>query len=436
MHCDNALANARRQIEGRFRDLSGFLLRPVESPVPTCEGPGAPSSVVYKACRTGVTCPRRGIDNWKIIREVASNETIVRKGNLRLPNRGSMSLEFLRELTQGIAASLACVRTAGRVAWTRLANWNASIHQLSHTKYPTMAKIVGGGLRFFYGASTHPAFAVLLALLLVGFVISGSITVIVSVSVFFAWLITVLWLAHSEPVKAMNIFPRVVLVLVFAFSAAFAANWYVKWCLRNFAKNQPSPVQSLDGGQIKAIFDKEIRSLPIPSIASVEHTFPKEKVVKTPVVRITGLMIQPIEIGKPVILNVQYINDRNETVSVIGHYSQKWVETAPDDMDIEGNKKIEDNLWESVAEAARNLPKLKLDIPPKVALQNSDDQNGFVMTEDSIRKLHASSAIFIAGVFEDPTGRFNPTTYCVRLDKKSHDQQVSLCQSQRFTTPH
>jgi hypothetical protein len=35
-----------------YRDLSRFssdLLRPVESPVPKCEGPGAPSSVVYKA---------------------------------------------------------------------------------------------------------------------------------------------------------------------------------------------------------------------------------------------------------------------------------------------------------------------------------------------------------------------------------------------------
>ena len=38
-----------------YRDLGSGLLRPVESPVPKCEGPGAPSSVVYKACRTGAT---------------------------------------------------------------------------------------------------------------------------------------------------------------------------------------------------------------------------------------------------------------------------------------------------------------------------------------------------------------------------------------------
>ena len=38
-----------------YRDLGSGLLRPVESPVPKCEGPGAPSSVVYKTCRTGAT---------------------------------------------------------------------------------------------------------------------------------------------------------------------------------------------------------------------------------------------------------------------------------------------------------------------------------------------------------------------------------------------
>jgi hypothetical protein len=38
-----------------YRDLGSGLLRPVESRVPKCEGPGAPSSVVYRACRTGGT---------------------------------------------------------------------------------------------------------------------------------------------------------------------------------------------------------------------------------------------------------------------------------------------------------------------------------------------------------------------------------------------
>jgi hypothetical protein len=40
---------------GACPDLGSGLLRPVESPVPKGEGPVAPSSVIYKACRTGAT---------------------------------------------------------------------------------------------------------------------------------------------------------------------------------------------------------------------------------------------------------------------------------------------------------------------------------------------------------------------------------------------
>lgn len=137
-------------------------------------------------------------------------------------------MDSLRELSQQFRAFWTNFRTGVQALHKQIINWSSSVHQSLQTKHPTLAKIAGGFLRFFWNASTHPAFAVLLALLLVGFVISGAITIIVSVSVFFAWMITVLWLAHSEPIKAINILPRVALVLVFALCTALAANWYVK----------------------------------------------------------------------------------------------------------------------------------------------------------------------------------------------------------------
>jgi hypothetical protein len=334
-------------------------------------------------------------------------------------------MEFLRQF----GVFWGHVWTSAQAFWKRVGDWNNSIHLSFHAKCPTLAKILGGFLRIFWGTSTHPAFAVLLALLLVGFVISGSITIIVSVSVFFAWLITVLWLARSEPVKRINILPRVALVLVFASGAAFAANWYVKWCLINYARNQPAPIQNLDGGQIKSIFDQEIKNLPIPSVASAEQPAPKQKMEKTPVVRITGLMIRPIEVGKPLILDVRYINDRNETVTMFGHYAQHWIEALPDEMDFAGTSQIENDLWASVAKAMRDLPRLKVDVLPKVEVQVSDEQNAIVMTDELIQKLDSTSGIYIAGEFADPSGRFGPAVYCVRVDKKRQGQQVSLCHS-------
>jgi len=53
---------ARWAFAGVYRDLGSGLLRPVESPVPKCEGPGAPASVVYEACRTGASRQTREKD--------------------------------------------------------------------------------------------------------------------------------------------------------------------------------------------------------------------------------------------------------------------------------------------------------------------------------------------------------------------------------------
>ncbi len=138
---------------------------------------------------------------------------------------------------------------------------------------------------------------------------------------------------------------------------------------------------------------------------------------------------RPIEAGKPLILDVKYMNDRNETVTVIGHYAQRWIETLPDEMDIAGTSQIENNLWASVAKAMRELPRIKDDVLPKVEIQVSDEQNAIVMTDELIHKLDSTSGIYIAGEFEDPSGRFSPAAYCVRIDKKRQGQQVSLCHS-------
>ena len=259
--------------------------------------------------------------------------------------------------------------------------------------------------------------------------ISGAITIIVSVSLFFAWLITVLWLAHSAPIKAISILPRLILVLVFAFCTAFGANWYVHWCLRNYASNQPTPAQNLDGQQIKDIFDQEIKSLPAPSVAPSEHALTQSKTKKVPVVRIVGLTLRPIEAGKPLILDVRYVNNRDETVTIIGHYVREWVDNLPDDMDIAGTAQLENRVWDKVAGLMRDGPKLTLDVPPKVEITSSLDQNTIVMTDELINKLDDNSGIYIAGVLEDPSGRFSPTAYCVRVDKKRTAQTINLCRS-------
>ncbi|HEY2470046.1 MAG TPA: hypothetical protein VGI45_19755 [Terracidiphilus sp.] len=128
-------------------------------------------------------------------------------------------------------------------------------------------------------------------------------------------------------------------------------------------------------------------------------------------------------------MDIKFINERDETVTTIGHYCQKWIETLPDDMDIQATSSLENDMWACVAKAMHDLPKLKIDVPSKVEMQDGDDQYSFVMSEDTIRKLDGNSGVYIAGVFEDASDRLKPATYCVRIDKKRQGQQVSLCHS-------
>lgn len=137
-----------------------------------------------------------------------------------------------------------------------LQRWSDRVHQSMHQNHPVFTRMVGGGLRWFFGLSTHPAFAVVLALLLVGFVISGVVTVIVSLSVFFAWLVTILWIAHSEPIKKLNILPRVTLMLLVGIAAGIIANLYVKWCLKNFAIHQPVPSATVAPTSDQALYQR------------------------------------------------------------------------------------------------------------------------------------------------------------------------------------
>ena len=50
-------------------------------------------------------------------------------------------------------------------------------------------------------------------------VISEAITIIVSFSDFAAWLVTILWVAHSKPLEKLSILPKIIIVICFGFSA-------------------------------------------------------------------------------------------------------------------------------------------------------------------------------------------------------------------------
>jgi hypothetical protein len=103
--------------------------------------------------------------------------------------------------------------------------------------HPTITHIVERLLEGVYGIIASPASAVILALLLVGLVVSEVVTVIVSLSVFSAWLVFVVTIARTDVVKGLPVLRRLGLVAVFACIAGLCSHIYVEWILSSYARH-------------------------------------------------------------------------------------------------------------------------------------------------------------------------------------------------------
>ena len=143
---------------------------------------------------------------------------------------------------------------------------DAEFHEYLYTKWPKTIRMGGEVLRMFYGIIVAPAFAVVLALLLVGLVISGRVTVIVSICVISAWFVASISVAKIEWVNRQRIGRRLTIVILSAAMMGIGANHYVKWCLINYAHSQQKKPESntdqVAYDRLKELFEQELHKLP------------------------------------------------------------------------------------------------------------------------------------------------------------------------------
>jgi hypothetical protein len=120
--------------------------------------------------------------------------------------------------------------------WERISATDARIHEYLFQRWPRLMRSGGGLLRGLYALFVSPAFAVILALLLVGLVISDKITFIVWVSVASAWIVATVSIAKVDWVNRQRIGRRIFLVFGFGVLMALLANKYITWCLTSYAE--------------------------------------------------------------------------------------------------------------------------------------------------------------------------------------------------------
>ncbi|MFY9531973.1 MAG: hypothetical protein WBC04_15235 [Candidatus Acidiferrales bacterium] len=121
-----------------------------------------------------------------------------------------------------------------------------AIHSYIVRRFPRAVARVDQALEALFGFVCHPAFALIIALLLAAQAATNLISVIIAASIFGAWVVAVLWIARSKPIKNLTVLFRLLLVLVVGAVLAFAANEFRNWVMKKYQlqKNAEQPNQS------------------------------------------------------------------------------------------------------------------------------------------------------------------------------------------------
>jgi hypothetical protein len=177
-------------------------------------------------------------------------------------------------------------RLAMAAFWRRTVLFFDRFHSRVLAKYPRLLVFVDWLLEFLYVFFASPITALIVSLLLVPFVISGSIPIIVFCSVTMAWLLCVVAVARAEPVKQLSIIPRFVMVAIIALTMFGISRSYIRWTLLSYYAHlvpqvttaagtaSPSPPVSVNidsdqlGQRLDELLRKELRKLLPPPIAT------------------------------------------------------------------------------------------------------------------------------------------------------------------------
>src|SRR6266446_1086671 len=159
--------------------------------------------------------------------------------------------------------------------WRKALDLDRRIDARFRAGLPRTHVIVGWILRFLYGFVSNPIAAIIISLVLVPFVIAGSIPLVVWGSITLAWILCVIWATRSETLKQLSSVSRFVFVVIIAIVSYKASRRYIRWSLVNYyahaePKVAPSEnrldnknVQSLNPddfyGRIEELIKKEMR---------------------------------------------------------------------------------------------------------------------------------------------------------------------------------
>jgi hypothetical protein len=155
-----------------------------------------------------------------------------------------------------------------RYWWRRLSRQERKLESRVKERHPFAWSLLERSVEWIFGIITSPAFAVVLTLLLVGLVISDVVKLIVSVSTVAAWLVAVLAVTKSGPIRRLPIIRRIVILILFAAVSGLGSNRYIHWCVDQYAKKHAEKHEdpnALLAQRLRDSFNEALGRLPKPA---------------------------------------------------------------------------------------------------------------------------------------------------------------------------
>jgi hypothetical protein len=122
--------------------------------------------------------------------------------------------------------------------WKLFVAKEKAVHADIARRRPAAVAVVDGAAESLHNFFSHPAFAVILALVLAVFVSSGLISLTIGVSCGLLWLVAIVWLSRARWLKQLTIPTRALVILIAAGTLAFGCLRFRNWSLQNFLEQQ------------------------------------------------------------------------------------------------------------------------------------------------------------------------------------------------------
>ena len=104
--------------------------------------------------------------------------------------------------------------------------------------FPRIVSVVDLVLEWSFEKFTHPAFALIATCLLVVLAATNVIDKIIAAAIAVAWLVTVIWIARSKPLRELTVLSRWVSVLAVGVFFGFLGDELGSWALREYQRQK------------------------------------------------------------------------------------------------------------------------------------------------------------------------------------------------------